>query len=142
MQYLGYAALLAAQLAALAGAGFALFAAVKRPQTKDARISRWAIFANGGFLTIAATILAWALVSSDFSFAYVADYTNRALPFFYRLTAFWAGQEGSLLFWAWAAAVMGCVFALSPAEREMPAQKSKRQINRTYHRRAGYGRCG
>ena len=123
MQYLGYAALLAAQIAALAGAAFSLFAALQRPQTNDGRVSRWAIFANGGFLTASAAILTWALVSNDFSFAYVADYTDRALPLFYRLTAFWAGQEGSLLFWAWAAAVIGCVFALSPAERQMPTQK-------------------
>ncbi len=31
---------------------------------------------------------------------YVASYTNRDLPIFYKLTAFWAGQAGSLLLWS------------------------------------------
>src|ERR671939_7173 len=35
----------------------------------------------------------------DFSFQYVADHTSRELPLGYTLTAFWGGQEGSLLLW-------------------------------------------
>ena len=40
-----------------------------------------------------------ALVRHDFSFVYVASHTNRTLPTVYALTAFWGGQEGSLLLW-------------------------------------------
>src|SRR5262245_58347036 len=35
----------------------------------------------------------------DFSFAYVAEHSSKALPFPYVYTAFWGGQEGSLLLW-------------------------------------------
>src|SRR5205823_1501325 len=35
----------------------------------------------------------------DFSFAYVADHTSRELPQIYALSAFWGGQQGSLLLW-------------------------------------------
>lgn len=56
-----------------------------------------AIFA----LVIAASaILMRALVAKDFSYQYVAQYTDTFLPLFYTVTAFWAGQAGSLLFWA------------------------------------------
>src|SRR5580765_7603362 len=48
---------------------------------------------------VAATILASALVRHDFSFSYVAEHTNRTLPNAYSLSAFWGGQEGSLLLW-------------------------------------------
>jgi cytochrome c-type biogenesis protein CcmF len=41
-----------------------------------------------------------ALLTSDFSFRFVASYTSANLPSVYKFTAFWAGQEGSLLFWA------------------------------------------
>jgi cytochrome c-type biogenesis protein CcmF len=41
--------------------------------------------------------------------AYVAHYTNRAMPLRYKYTAWWGGQEGSLLFWNWLLASYGAV---------------------------------
>ena len=35
------------------------------------------------------------LLRSDFRFEYVASYSNRELPFFYKLAALWAGNDGS-----------------------------------------------
>ena len=52
-------------------------------------------------LTLASLAMIYALVTRDFQVAYIAQYTNRSLPLIYTLTAFYAGQEGSLLFWAW-----------------------------------------
>src|SRR5919206_464056 len=48
---------------------------------------------------VAAAVLLAALARHDFSFQYVADHTSKELPFGYTLTAFWGGQEGSLLLW-------------------------------------------
>jgi cytochrome c-type biogenesis protein CcmF len=44
-------------------------------------------------------VLVAALVRHDFSFVYVAEHTSRKLPTVYTLSAFWGGQEGSLLLW-------------------------------------------
>ena len=44
-------------------------------------------------------VLAVALVRHDFTFTYVAAHTSRDLPTLYSLSAFWGGQEGSLLLW-------------------------------------------
>ncbi len=46
-------------------------------------------------------ILITAFVTRDFSVEYVASYSSRTLPMFYTISALWAGQSGSLLFWAW-----------------------------------------
>ena len=62
-------------------------------------------------LTLASVMLMTAMVQSDFSLNYVVRYTERALPTGYKLAAFWAGQEGSLLLWGWLLAVIGVVFA-------------------------------
>ncbi len=52
------------------------------------------------FLIITASaILVILLVNREFSVKYVAEYTSRDLPIFYTISAFWAGQAGSLLFW-------------------------------------------
>src|SRR6266508_373645 len=48
---------------------------------------------------VAAAVLVVALLHHDFSFTYVADHTSRRLPTAYTLSAFWGGQEGSLLLW-------------------------------------------
>jgi cytochrome c-type biogenesis protein CcmF len=45
--------------------------------------------------------LTYAFASSDFSIAYVQHYSDRTMPIFYKITALWGGQEGSLLLWAW-----------------------------------------
>lgn len=51
--------------------------------------------------TLASIALAYLFLTDNFQVEYVASYSDRALPLFYKLTAFWAGQKGSLLFWAW-----------------------------------------
>ena len=53
------------------------------------------------FTTLASVALVIALLTRDFSLEYVASHSSRDLPLAYTIAAFWAGQEGSLLFWAW-----------------------------------------
>ncbi len=43
--------------------------------------------------------LAYAFLSHDFGVIYVAQNSNSALPWFYRLSAVWGAHEGSLLLW-------------------------------------------
>ncbi len=47
----------------------------------------------------ATALLAWALVTNDFTVAYVADQSARETPPSYRLAGLWGGMEGSLLLW-------------------------------------------
>ncbi len=58
-----------------------------------------ALIAAFGAAAVAAAVLLIALARHDFSFTYVADHTSRKLPTLYTLSAFWGGQEGSLLLW-------------------------------------------
>ena len=60
-------------------------------------------------LSVASIALFYALVTRDFSLEYVASYTSRNLSLFYTLGAFWAGQSGSLLLWAWVLSLYGLV---------------------------------
>src|SRR5579871_245374 len=59
-----------------------------------------AIYMTWAFVGLASLGLWTALVQHDFTLRYVASYTSANLPRLYTLTAFWAGQEGSMLFWA------------------------------------------
>ena len=58
------------------------------------------IYAIFGCLVVASLSLWKGLVSHDFNMEYVWAYTSRNLPAGYIFSAFWAGQKGSLLFWA------------------------------------------
>ncbi|MEE8448595.1 MAG: heme lyase CcmF/NrfE family subunit [Thermodesulfobacteriota bacterium] len=60
-----------------------------------------------GLLTISVIVLVYAFLTDDFSIEYVASYSSRTTPFFYKITAFWAGQKGSLLLWVWLLSVFG-----------------------------------
>jgi len=72
--------------------------ALKRPELT--RSGSAAVYANFLLLAVASAALFQALLARDFGNAYVASYTSRDLGFWYTLSAFWAGQAGSLLFWA------------------------------------------
>jgi cytochrome c-type biogenesis protein CcmF len=59
-----------------------------------------AVYSVWALLTTASGVLVYKLLTGDFSFSYVAEHTNRAMPVLYKFAAWWGGQEGSLLFWS------------------------------------------
>src|SRR5688572_19765168 len=61
--------------------------------------ARNALIACFGSTLIASVVLFVALMRKDFTFAYVSAHTSRDLPTLYSMSAFWGGQEGSLLLW-------------------------------------------
>ena len=63
--------------------------------------ARRSVYAIWFLVTIASGLLVNALMSGDFRWAYVASHSNRDMPTIYKFTAWWGGQEGSLLFWSW-----------------------------------------
>jgi cytochrome c-type biogenesis protein CcmF len=114
MHLVGYTGLLLAFLIALLASGWAAYSGWRDRSSALPWIERGqaAVF---GLLALASLILFWALGSKDFSFAYVFEYTDTALPWYYSLTAFWAGQEGSFLFWGLVLSLFAFVWSLSPA---------------------------
>ncbi|MFM2139937.1 MAG: cytochrome c-type biosis protein CcmF [Gemmatimonadota bacterium] len=57
------------------------------------------LYAGFGFVVLASAGLWTALLTSDFSVRYVASFTSANLPTIYKISAFWGGQAGSMLFW-------------------------------------------
>jgi len=58
------------------------------------------IYAVFGLMVLASAGVMAAFIGDRFEYWYVASYSNRELEFFYKVTGLWAGQRGSLLFWA------------------------------------------
>ncbi|MEX2115850.1 MAG: cytochrome c biogenesis protein CcsA [Bacteroidota bacterium] len=55
----------------------------------------------------ASVLLMLFIVRHQFEYAYVWNYSSRELPVHLLITTFWAGQEGSLLFWALCSTIIG-----------------------------------
>ncbi|MBE0535567.1 MAG: heme lyase CcmF/NrfE family subunit [Phycisphaerae bacterium] len=79
----------------------------------------------------AATVALWVvLVRSDFSVIYVAEHTSLNLPLMYKISAFWAGVGGSLLFWLWVqVAFIVVVYCMGARSRGSFAARARAIIN-------------
>ena len=108
---LGYAALVAGFVIAVYGAVAWLLGHRngQRELLDSARNSVWAVAALN---VLAAGVLINALVTHDFQFKYVYSYTSSDMDVGYILSAFWAGNEGSLLLWAVVLSLFGLVAML------------------------------
>lgn len=70
------------------------------------------------FVAISFAILTYLFLISDFSVSYVANNSNTALPWFYRMSAVWGGHEGSLLLWVLTLA--GWTLAVAIKSKDLP----------------------
>ena len=61
--------------------------------------------------TLAITVLFAQFATSDFSNKYVAEHSSSDLAMIYKISALWAGNEGSLLLWAWVLTVYAAIVA-------------------------------
>jgi c-type cytochrome biogenesis protein CcmF len=94
--------LLAAVFILCALATVSALAALKPDLERARKVFLWArrFFIFAVALSILALMLfTVAFVMDDFSIAAVAQYSSTKLPFFYKLSAVWAGSAGSLLLW-------------------------------------------
>ena len=101
---LGAACLIAAPFACL----LAIVAALAAARSGDRRlldVSRRAVYGLCALLTVCVTVLIAAFVRSDFSLALVAEHSSTTTPTFYKVTAMWGSQGGSLLLWAFVLSV-------------------------------------
>jgi len=112
---LGYLCLLLALAAALYAIG-CLGTGLVRGKDRLLERGRSTVALQTILTTLAAFVLLSALVSGDFSLKYVYDYSASDLSLAYRLSAFWAGNAGSLLLWALLISVLTAVIAHSGQE--------------------------
>ncbi|MBF8266547.1 MAG: cytochrome c assembly protein [Dehalococcoidia bacterium] len=71
--------------------------------------ARAGLLAAAGLLTLASAAMVYAFVTRDFTIQYVYQYSSSDMSLPYTIAAWWAGQAGSLLLWAWVLSIMGVV---------------------------------
>jgi cytochrome c-type biogenesis protein CcmF len=100
MANVGYVALLLALILGLYATVAALVGA-RRRVPELILSARNAALTVTGLLTLAVIVLEYLLIRGDFRTLYVAEVSNQAMPVFFKMTALWGSQAGSLLFWSW-----------------------------------------
>ncbi|MFC1847630.1 heme lyase CcmF/NrfE family subunit [Chloroflexota bacterium] len=111
MADIGYIALFLALLASIYAAISFAFGA-KREHQALIESAKHGLLAACGLVSISVLTLLYALLTHDFSIEYVYLYTSRDLSLAYLISALWAGNDGSLLFWAWLLSIFATVMLI------------------------------
>ena len=108
MASLGTFTLLAAFVVAAYAAAAAVAGARRAsPSLVDSAIG--AFYLVAALLTVATAVIVHAFAIGDYSIKYVAHYSDSFQPIVYKLTAYWGGLDGSIMFWVFLLAIFGSI---------------------------------
>ncbi len=95
----GYGVLMVTFLVALYSIIAAIYGATKK-SAASVESARRAMLLTFPLISIAAASLIYLLVNNHYEVAFVYEVTSRSMPTYLKVTAWWGGQAGSLLFWS------------------------------------------
>ncbi len=113
----GYGVLFVTFLVAL----YSVFAAIYGDLRKIPALvesARRAMLLTWPLLTLTAGILIYLLINNHFEVQFVYEVTSRSMPTYLKVTAWWGGQAGSLLFWSWLMSAFASLVTLRKWDRD------------------------
>jgi cytochrome c-type biogenesis protein CcmF len=108
-------------LAAFVACSYAIAASVAGARRGSRRLIEsgiGALYLVAGLMTAASAVIVHAFVANDYSIKYVQRYSDAALPIFYKVTSYWGGLDGSLLFWVFLLSAFGSLAVAFNRERQ------------------------
>ena len=114
LAYLGAGALLAGLVMAVFSALLSFWAGLAQ-NALMIQVGRRAFYATASMVLIASVLLETALLTHDFSLAYVTEHSDLSTPIGLVAAAFYGGQEGSLLYWVLILGILGSASLLASA---------------------------
>ncbi|HXU80734.1 MAG TPA: cytochrome c-type biogenesis CcmF C-terminal domain-containing protein [Polyangia bacterium] len=99
-------------LIALVVATYSGVASIIGARRRSARLmesGRAAAYTLTGVLGLSSVAMWYAFVSGDYSIKYVQRYSDASSPLFYKITAYWGGLDGSILWWAFLLSVFASI---------------------------------
>src|SRR4051812_26087608 len=116
MANLGTFLILAAFVVA-SGAFAASLAGARRGQQSLIDGGRSLFHAVTALMLVASAVMVHAFVIGDYRIKYVQHYSDEAQPLFYKLTSYWGGLDGSIMFWVTLLASFGSIAVYLNRER-------------------------
>ena len=71
--------------------------AQRRPRLVTSSV--YSLYAFFAVMMLASALMIYAFLTHDYTIKYVAHYSDTSMPLSYRITAYWGGLDGSLMFW-------------------------------------------
>src|SRR4051794_25880248 len=71
--------------------------------------SVYGLYGFGALIGLTSALMIYAFATHDFSIKYVASTSDTSMPTIYKITSFWGGLDGSLLFWVLVLALFSTV---------------------------------
>jgi cytochrome c-type biogenesis protein CcmF len=94
---------IAAYAAAISVAG------ARRRNTRLIESGIGAFYLVAAMMTAASAVILHAFVTGNYAIKYVDRYSDSAMPLFYKITAYWGGLDGSIMFWVFLLSVFGAM---------------------------------
>ena len=117
MASLGSFTLLVAFVTCAYAAGISVAGARRRsPRLIESGIG--AFYLVTALMLLASAVIIHAFVTEDYSIRYVDHYSDSAQPLFYKITSYWGGLDGSIMFWVTLLGLFGAAAVYSNRERQ------------------------
>jgi cytochrome c-type biogenesis protein CcmF len=68
-----------------------------------------AFYLIAALMTVASAVMINAFLTDDFSIRYVSRYSDSVQPLFYKITSYWGGLDGSIMFWVFLLSLFGAL---------------------------------
>jgi cytochrome c-type biogenesis protein CcmF len=114
---IGYGILVIAFIAAIYSVVAAIHGARSRSQGA-VESARRAMLLLWPLITLAAAVLIYLLINNHFEVSFVYEVTSRNMPTYLKITAWWGGQAGSLVFWSWLLSAFASLVTLRKWDRD------------------------
>src|SRR5438876_726736 len=76
-----------------------------------------AFYLIAALMTAASAVLINAFLTGDYTIKYVQHYSDSVQPLFYKITSYWGGLDGSIMFWVFLLSVFGSIAIYVNRER-------------------------
>src|SRR5918992_230254 len=76
-----------------------------------------AFYLVAAVMTVASGIILYTFLAGEYNIKYVHRYSDAALPLFYKITSYWGGLDGSIMFWVFLLSLFGSVAVFVNRER-------------------------
>jgi cytochrome c-type biogenesis protein CcmF len=113
----GYGVLLVTFLVTLYSVGAAILGAT-RISASLVESARRAMLLTFPLISLGAAALIYLLVNNHYEVAFVYEVTSRSMPTYLKVTAWWGGQAGSLVFWSWLLSAFASAVTLRKWDRD------------------------
>ena len=109
--------LLLAAFVACAYAAATSVAGARRRSRRLVESGVGAFYLVAAIMAVASSVIVHAFVVGDYSIKYVQRYSDSVQPLFYKLTSYWGGLDGSIMFWVFLLSLFGSTAVYVNRER-------------------------